>query len=153
VLLTWSIDDSVDGRGGDSLGNIFYKVEFAKKDDNTLEAYQSITERTTQTRQSVTTTGNGLVFGNSYRFRITVWNSYGSSSSDQYDILFAMEPTAPTPVTTENSARDIIIEWFAGGEQGAPITNYLVYVQNKKTNQYVQLGDSVCIWESFFDPR
>lgn len=78
---------------------------------------------------SITTTQyvvTQLVTGSTYSFKLTSFNSYGTSLnySVEYVALCASKPFPPTIIQTTLSLPNIIVSWNQAASNGSPITAY-----------------------------
>jgi hypothetical protein len=72
----------------------------------------------------------GLVLGTTYEFTIEAQNSVGySSPSAILSFLHAIEPEAPSTLTTSNSGTGVIIDWTEPANNGAAITSYTILIE------------------------
>jgi hypothetical protein len=75
-------------------------------------------------------TATGLTSGVTYVFKVQSRNSYGYSvDSDEFTVLSASIPDAPTAPTTTIDAAMAVISWSTPAINGSPITGYKIYIR------------------------
>lgn len=81
---------------------------------------------------TVTSTGDGLVSGESYSFRLKAVNSKGASEYSAELIAAAAapiaKPAAPTRSIPLSTASSLHIEWAESSATEAPVEGYLLYM-------------------------
>jgi hypothetical protein len=89
----------------------------------------------TQTSYLVT----GLTPGTTYDFTVEARNAYGySSPSSTLTLLAAYIPEIPTDVVTAIEGSTVRVSWNLASDNGSPITNYKVYIQEHGSTTFTQ---------------
>lgn len=80
-------------------------------------------------------TVTGLVYGQTYRFRVRARNAFGLSSySQELELLFASYPSKVDPPTTTVITNYVIFNWNAPADNGTPISAYQILIRQADTD-------------------
>ena len=72
-----------------------------------------------------------------YAFKVQARNSYGFSlDSDEFTVLCASQPEAPSMPTTSIDANKVVVTWATPVTNGSPITAYKVYIRQQDQLTY-----------------
>lgn len=99
--------------------------------------YNVITAVGTFTTSDTSYTVEGLTAGVEYTFTVTARNQFGSSlESDPLALVCAIEPVAPTSVSTAIEGDYVRVSWDLTTDNGSAVTSYLVYLLEIGTTTY-----------------
>lgn len=79
----------------------------------------------------------GLTYGTTYEFKIEARNQFGYSAySDVLSLLCAFIPEVPTSIVTAIDGSSVKVTWALPSDNGSPITEYKVFIQETGTTTY-----------------
>ena len=106
-----------------------YRVSFAEQG----QAFSVLASGVTDTTYLAT----DLTAGVTYEFKIEARTSYGYSEfSETITLLCAFKPDPPQIVTTENADNFVTFTWSEPVNNGSPITQYNIFVEEKGTGVF-----------------
>lgn len=79
-----------------------------------------------------------LTPGTTYEFTIEAKNEYGySSESGSLSLMCAFISAIPSSVTTTIESQTVKVAWLLTTNNGSPITEYKVYIQEFGSSTYI----------------
>lgn len=81
--------------------------------------------------------GGNIASGQRYRLRVAARNKYGSGNySSVADILAAIVPSSPQPITTVQNGLYSQITWISPTENGAQILSYDIEIKDSQSGEF-----------------
>ena len=81
--------------------------------------------------------GGNVVSGQRYRLRVAARNKYGwGNYSSVADILAAIFPSAPQPITSVQNGLYLQITWISPTENGAQILSYDIEIKDSQSGEF-----------------